>query len=205
MSTAIRDASVSLKDRLQSRLNGDADVVDMLPPGVTVDVSLNTPDEMAQAGSRGLSLWLYRIVRDACALNLPPRRSGRDRMRPPPLPVKLHYLVTPVFEGLTGTSAPEFEHALLSKVLQHFYEEPTVLGADLKGGFAGRDLELCVRLETLELDDVARVWDALERSYQLCLSYEVTMVPIDGRRDFVSGPPVLDVASRIGTAVEVAS
>lgn len=200
MSTAIRDASVSLKDRLHARLNADPDVVGMLPPGVAVDVSLNTPDEMAEASARGLSLWLYRIVRDSAALNLPPRRAGRDRMRPPPLPIKLHYLVTPVFEGLTGVSAPEFEHALLSKVLQHFYDEPTLAGVDLKGGLAGQDLELAVRLETLELDDVARVWDALERSYQLCISYEVTTVPIDGRREFVSGPPVLDAVYRVGAA-----
>jgi hypothetical protein len=204
MSTAIRDTSVSLRTLLETRLNADAEVKAMLPPGVTLAVSLNTPEEMGEAGDRGLSLWLYRIVRDAAALNLPPRRVAHDRMRMAPMPVLLHYLVTPVFQGLQGTPAPEFEQTLLGKVLQLFHESPTVRGADLQGTLATPDQELTVRLETLSLDDVTRVWDALDRSYQLCLSYEVSVVPIDARRDLLSGPPVMVFAPNIGVAEEIA-
>lgn len=203
MSTAIRDASVSLRTLLDSRLNADAEVKAMLPPGVTLAVSLNTPEEMGEADERGISLWLYRIVRDGATLNLPPRRVGPDRMRLTPMPVLLHYLVTPVFHGLQGVPAPEFEQTLLGKVLQLFHETPCVRGADLLGTLAAPDLELSVRLETLSLDDVTRVWDALDRSYQLCLSYEVSVVPIDARRDILSGPPVMVFAGTSGVAAEV--
>jgi hypothetical protein len=203
MSTAIRDTSVSLRLLLQGRLNADADVQAMLPPGVTLAVSLNTPEEMGQAGERGISLWLYRIVRDGATLNLAPRRVGPDRMRLAPLPVQLHYLVTPVFNGLQGVAAPEFEQTLLGKVLQLFHEAPSVRGADLLGSFAAPDQELTVRLETLSLDDVARVWDALDRSYQLCLSYEVSIVPIDARREVTCGAPVMVLAGSAGVAAEV--
>lgn len=204
MSTAIRDTSVSLRMLLEGRLNADADVVSMLPPGVTLSVSLNTPEEMGEAGERGISLWLYRIVRDGAALNQAPRRVGPDRVRLTALPVQLHYLVTPVFHGLQGVPAPEFEQTLLGKVLQLFHEAPCVRGADLLGTLATPDVELMVRLETLALDEVTRVWDALDRSYQLCLSYEVSIVPIIARREIVSGPPVMVFAGTSGVAEGVA-
>lgn len=204
MSTAIRDTSVSLRMLLENRLNGDADVKAMLPPGVTLAVSLNTPEEMGESGERGISLWLYRIVRDGATLNLPPRRVAPDRMRLAPMPVQLHYLVTPVFHGLQGVPAPEFEQTLLGKVLQLFHETPCVRGGDLLGTLAAPDMELTVRLETLSLDDVTRVWDALDRSYQLSLSYEVSIVPIEARREIVAGPPVMVFAGTSGVAAAVA-
>ncbi|CAO3444009.1 DUF4255 domain-containing protein [Azospirillum largimobile] len=202
MSTAIRDASVSLKTVLETRLNADADVQAMLPPGGSLDVSLNTPEEMGDASERGLSVWLYRIVRDDSTLNAPPRRVAPDRVRLTPLPLRLHYLVTPVFPGPQGVSAPEFEQTLLGKVLQHFHEEPFVGGGALVGGLAGRDLELAVRLETLDLDEVTRVWDALDRAYQLCLSYEVSVLPIEARRDIPTGPPVGVLVANVGVGAE---
>lgn len=203
MSTAIRDTSVSLRMLLQAKLNADAEIQVMLPPGVLLAVSLNTPEEMGEAGERGISLWLYRIVRDAATLNLPPRRIGPDRMRLSALPVQLHYLITAVFNGLQGVAAPEFEQTLLGKVLQLFHEAPVVRAGDLVGTLATTDLELSVRLETLDLDEITRVWDALDRSYQLCLSYEVSIVPIEARRELVSGPPVTVFAGTSGVADEV--
>jgi hypothetical protein len=118
--------------------------------------------------------------------------------------VRLHYLVTPVFEGLQGLPAPEFEHALLGKVLQLFHEEPVLRGPDLRGGLANRDLALAVQLETLSVDEITRIWDALEGGYRLGLSYEVGVVPVDGRRDVAAGPPVAVLAGLTGAAREEA-
>jgi hypothetical protein len=204
MSTALRDTSVSLRGLLENRLNADPEVLALLPPGGSLTVSLNTPEEMGDADEEGLSLWLYRVTRDEHLLNLPGRRVAPDRLRLPALPMRLHYLLTPVFERGQGVSAPEFEQTLLGKVLQLFHEQPTVRGADLAGALAGRDLEVTVRLETLSLEEITRVWDALERSYQLCLSYEISVVPIDARRDLVTGPPVQVFAPELGLIAEAA-
>jgi len=48
-----------------------------------------------------------------------------------------------------------------------------------------------VRLETLTLEEITRVWDSLERSYQLCISYEVGIVSIDSGLEAIVGPPVM--------------
>jgi hypothetical protein len=205
MSTALRDTSVSLATLIQNTLSADPEVQALLPPGDTLQVSLNTPEEMGPANEQGLSLWLYRVVRDDNLLNVPPRRVGLDRLRAPPLPMRLHYLLTPVFERQQGVAAPEFQQTLLGKVLQLFHENPQLRGSALLGVLAGRDLEITVRLETLALDELSRVWDALELSYQLTLAYEVAVVPIDSRRDIVTGPPVGIFQPAYGVGAEVTS
>jgi hypothetical protein len=205
MSTALRDTSASLQALLENRLSADPDVVALLPPGATLTVSLNTPEEMGDAGDQGLSLWLYRVVRDENLLNVAAHRVAPDRARLAPLPMRLHYLVTAVFERMQGVSAPEFEQVLLGKVLQLFHEQPQLRGSLLHGALAGRNLEITLRLETLSLDEIARVWDSLERPLALALAYEVAVVPIDARREIVTGPPVGVFLPEYGIAAELGS
>lgn len=204
MSTALRDTSVSLQTLIATTLSADPEVQALLPPGGSLNVSLNTPEEMAQAPEQGLSLWLYRVMRDEYLLNAPPRRVAPDRLRLAPLPMRLHYLLTPVFERMQGVSAPEFEQIVLGKVLQLFHEQPQLRGSRLVGALSDRDLEISVRFETLTLDELSRVWDALELSYRLSLAYEVTVIPIDARRDIVTGPPVNVFAPEFGVAAPLA-
>ena len=50
--------------------------------------------------------------------------------------------------------------------------------AALQAEFAGTEVELRVRLEPLMLEEITRVWEALDGSYQLSVSYEVSVVNI---------------------------
>ena len=140
-------------------------------------VSLATPEEMA-GRQQGLSLWLYRVVRDEHRLNDPPvlrpRPTGRVDLVPPPLPLRLHYLATPLTR-----SSPDTEQRILGRVLQLFHSQPIVSGAALRGDLAGTDAEIHVRLEALSLEEITRVWEALEGSYQLSVSYEVSLARIE--------------------------
>lgn len=140
-------------------------------------VSLETPQEMLTAGRQGLSIWLYQVVRDECRLNdLPlvrPMPSGDVEIDPPPLPLKLHYLATPLAQN-----QPDTEQRILGRVLQFFHGRPTISGAMLRGELIGTDTELHVHLEALGLDEITRVWEALGGSYQLSVSYEVSLARI---------------------------
>lgn len=200
MTTALRDASVSLQRRIRQQLGADPEVQALLPAGGVLTVSLNTPDEMLSVPEQGISLWLYKVTRDEYTLNQPPRRVSPNRLRAAPLPVRLHYLVTPVFQLDGGISAPEFEHTVLGKVLQHFAEEPFLTGAELTGVLAAGSQQITVRLEQLSIEEITRIWDALEGNYKLSVSYEVTIVPIESRREIMTGPPVGIVANSYGTA-----
>src|SRR5262249_9420889 len=139
-------------------------------------VSLNTPQEMNEKPTEGLSVWLYRILRDDQRLNDPPLRISATELQPPPLPLRLHYFMTPVTNRRTGN--PETEQLILGKVLQLFHGHPVLRGADLRGEFIGTEVELKARLEPLSLEEITRVWEALEGSYQLSVSYEVSVVNI---------------------------
>jgi hypothetical protein len=145
--------------------------------GGNLQVSLATPQEMVQQPQEGLSVWLYRLVRDESRLNDPPLlrplADGRVETVPPPLPLRLHYLMTPVARGRADT-----EQRVLGRVLQLLHSTPVLAGAALRGELAGSDAEVHVRLEALSLEEIGRVWEALSGSYQLCVSYEVTLARI---------------------------
>lgn len=143
----------------------------------TLTVSLATPREMHHH-EQGLSLWLYRVVRDEMRLNDPSEIhtfiDGRVEIIPPPLPLRLHYLVTPLVNRNPAT-----EQRILGRVLQVFHTKPIIAGADLREDLMGTTAEIHLRLEALSLDETTRVWEALEGSYQLSVSYEVTLANIE--------------------------
>lgn len=180
MYSALYAASESLRHYLQSQLAAT--------PGLQFSgsgsrkVSLNSPQEMAEEmQAEGLSLWLYRVIRDDMRLNDPPERLSPTELRPPPLSVRLHYLVTPITLSSAATpgGSPNAEQLILGKAMQALYAKPILRGADLKADLEGTQAQLSVRLETLALDEIVRVWEALSAPYQLSVSYEMTLVNID--------------------------
>jgi hypothetical protein len=67
---------------------------------------LSTSDNTDKS-REGISLWLYRIVRDSERLNDPPLRISSDAVKPPPLPLRLHYLITPITGRANDGEAPD--------------------------------------------------------------------------------------------------
>lgn len=174
MYTALRATSRTLAKFLETKFQADPLLSGFFGGGMVV--SLATPQEMDEKPAEGLSVWLYRIIRDEQRLNDPPVRISATELQPPPLPVRLHYLITPVTNQQTGD--PETEQLILGKVLQLFHSQSVLRGADLQAEFSGTETELRVRLEPQSLEEVTRVWEALEGSYQLSVSYEVSVVNI---------------------------
>ncbi len=105
-------------------------------------VVLNSPHELREElKQEGLSVWLYRVERDETRVNIPDERLPGNLVRPPPLPLRLHYLMTPVtFKG-PGGAAPDVEHRMLGRVMQTLYSRPILQGADLQN----TDLEAPMR------------------------------------------------------------
>ncbi|MGF6871002.1 DUF4255 domain-containing protein [Paraburkholderia sp. MM5477-R1] len=199
MFTHIRAASLTLQSVLQRRFRADPGLAQMFDPmmGGTAIISLATPDGMETAGDTGLSMWLYRLIRDEQLLNEPPRRIPTNLVRRQPLPVRAHYLMTPIITGNAKMPAPEAEQLIIGSVLQTFHDEPLISGSDLAGSYEGTAIELAVRLETLGLDETSRIWEGLERSYQLSISYEVAVVVIGSALQPISAPTVKVVMPQV--------
>jgi hypothetical protein len=162
-------------------------------------VLLNTPQEMMDNDDEGISLWLYRVVCDESRRNDPAKRVSATQLKPPPLPLRLHYLVTPITTR-DHDGDPDTEQYLLGKVMQLFHTKPLFFGADLQGELTGTSAELQITMDTMSLDDITRVWDALEGSYQLSVSYQVGIVDIDSANEPDGVTPVLVVLPQFGQA-----
>ncbi|MFQ5813114.1 MAG: DUF4255 domain-containing protein [Anaerolineae bacterium] len=179
--TAIRAVSLTLRALLEEHITNSTD-----PQLAGVAIDLRSPKEMREANeAMGISLWLYRVTRNGHTLNQPPERIAPNQLKPHPLPVNLYYLVTPI------TQNPEDEQALLGRVLQVLNDHVILRGSDLRDTLQGGTEELRLTLETLSLEELTRVWDALKESYQLSVPYLVQVVTIDSDHEPVQAGPVV--------------
>jgi hypothetical protein len=157
-----------------------------------VQIDLRSPKEMRMAKAAGVSLWLYRITRDADLLNDRPQRVSPTQIRPTPLPIHLYYLVTPLVVD------PGDRQTLIGRVLQLLNDHAMLRGADLQDSLSGASDEFRVTLETLSLEELTRVWFSLSEPYDLSVSYEVQVLKIDSDLEDVEGASVL--SRKIGYA-----
>jgi len=203
MNTSIRALSLTLRELVTQHLRNDPNLRPFFDPtaGGPMQVSLLAPEELAE-NNEGVSLWLYRIERDEQTLNLPPRRSARDRLIHEPLPLRLHYLVVPVVDVTQRPDGPELEQNIVGAVMQVLHDHSTLRGVDLQGDLAGSSEEIHVRLEQLDLDQMSRMWEALDHAFSLCVSYEVSVVPIDSALQPMTPAPVDVVVPTYGIASE---
>uniref|UniRef100_UPI0035CBBC5C DUF4255 domain-containing protein n=1 Tax=uncultured Sphingomonas sp. TaxID=158754 RepID=UPI0035CBBC5C len=200
MNTAIRAAAETLRSVLLATMQADPILKLLFTGSGTSVVSLGNPDEMNDGGESGISLWLYRIERDDQRLNAPPERVAPNRIRPTPLPVRLHFLVCPMI-GSDGSAVPvATRHHVLGAILQTFHETPLVSGALLSGDYSGTSVELAVRLENPGLEEIARLWDSLDAGYTLSVAYEVGIVSIETTAPDPLGPPVTIALPEYGVA-----
>lgn len=207
MKTALRDASESLRRFIEQGLRDDPelspyfDPADPHPDAIgTMVVTLDTPQELEDRDAEGVSIWLYLLQREEFTLNRPPRRPAPDRIERRPLPLRLHFLVTPLVTNETRQDATALEHLILGKLLQLLYDDPSLSGAELQASLAGSGLTLFLRLEPLSLEEITRVWEALDRPYQLCVSFEMSIVPIASAIDPDRVAPVDVVVAESGVA-----
>lgn len=154
---------------------------------LNVPIQLFSPPEMNTAGAiPGISLWLYKVSRMAEMLNEPPERRSATQLARTPLPVLLHYLVTPM------AADPLTCQSLLGRVLQVFNDHAILRGSDLQGVLQNTTEQLRVNLEALTLEELSLVWEALGEPYQLSVTYLVQLAKIDSDLELVKSSAVLE-------------
>lgn len=165
--SVIGDVSATLQTLL-------ADGMATLAPPATAEIH-----DLAQAPSTTparLTLFLFEVLQDPSARNRPNRRqvSGSQIVTTkPPVALLLRYLLTP-WSGDRIT-----DHRILGKAVEVLYDHPIISGPALQGALAGEDAALKVSMCKVSLEDLARVWYAVQRPYRLSLTYEVRVVNLD--------------------------
>jgi hypothetical protein len=119
-----------------------------------------------------LGLYLYRVTVNEHLRNTP-RASDPSDARPP-LSLDLHYLLIPWLDDAMG------EHRVLAWAMRELYQHPVLDVATLspEAGWSAADMVQVIPAE-LSTEDLMRIWDALEPSYRLSVSYIARMVRID--------------------------
>ncbi len=193
--TAIQKVSVELKEWLSRHLplpdprpedghRVEDDTVNL----DDVQISFESPRELRETRAGPvISLWLYRVAKDGFTLNRPRERAALAFNKFPrfPIPLTLCYLVTPLADS------PEREQLMMGRILQTFSDHSIIPVPTIHGGFDSSTPEFRLSLETLSLEELMRVWDALQEPYQLSVSYQVQLVTIDSRHEADVHAPVV--------------
>jgi hypothetical protein len=152
-------------------------------PGVTV--TEQSPSDMELAGINGVSVWLYKVTRHEFTLNQTVSRPTLNQRAHPPLPVTLHYLIS-----FNMNDALD-EQLLLGRILQLFNDAPQLSGSNLQGSLIGSDDVFRIRLEMLTLEELTRIWNALQQPYRISITYQVDVVLLDSARPYELTTPVI--------------
>jgi Pvc16 N-terminal domain len=179
----IADVGESLINVLWDEIQNDASLFALI--NARSLITLESPAAHEENNDPSLlSIYLYRIVEDPHMKNGLGVEGIGGRARRRPLMLDLFYLITPLL------NAPRDQQIVLGKVMQVLYDHSTLAGGDLAGSLAGGDDEIRVILNPLSLEEVARVWQALETSYRLSVCYTTRVAMVDSRSEQFLQPVV---------------
>lgn len=123
-----------------------------------------------------LTLFLFEVIEDPSARNRPNRRQSSGNqvvMTKAPVALLLRYLLTP-WSGDRIT-----DHRILGKAIEVLYDHPILSGPQLQGALAAESQALKITRCRVSLEDLARVWYAVQKPYRLSVTYEVRVVNLD--------------------------
>jgi hypothetical protein len=176
VSTAIGLVSESLRDLLDGEMR--------LTP--KVPVTILAPDELG--GDRRINLFLYKVQENPALKNMDWQvsRDNPNQLVPPPLSLNLFYLMTAYApnDELTGNITA---HQILGDAMRVFYENSIVpqeyLADDPAGGVGLKEAreQIKIMLNTLDLEELSRVWSTFTQPFRLSVMYEVSVVQLDMR------------------------
>ncbi len=167
-STAIGMVSESLRNLLTGEMNLSS----------SVDVTILAPDEEGDTGRR-LNLFLYKIQENPLLKNMDWQPvPGTNLLAPPPLSLNLYYIMTPYSNNdpLTGNAT---SHEILGEGMRIFHENPVIPTAYLHTGLAAGREDVKIILNTLDMEELSKVWATFSKAFRLSVLYEVSVVQID--------------------------
>jgi len=195
----IGGVSATLKNLLADRVKWPPELTAPATPPPPVPVRVGVPPEdVAVDKDPLLNLFLYRVTENGFLKNqeIPGHGQPGNGYGHPPLSLNLHYLLTAY--GALGDPDVDaanplderIAHFLLGSAMQVLHDMPIIvkgatqstgqqiLHASLRSEFE----QIKLTLEPLTLEDVAKVWTALNRPYRLSAAYEVSVVQIESDR-----------------------
>lgn len=183
----IAELGDSLVSVLFSELNADPQLKGLIDSEDRI--SLESPADLENNNSVRLSIYLYRIVENPYLKNRFPLEGRGGAQKKPPLTLDLYYLLTP----LVGT--PREQQIVLGKSMQTLYDRAILEGPDLEGSLGQSGEELRLVLNSVSLEELTRVWQALEIPYRLSVCYIARVAIVDSEQERFVSPIVYQRAT----------
>jgi hypothetical protein len=222
MSTALAIAGVTavLRDLLNDGfVNNDVSGI----VGGNVEVSALAPDRVLTDGGLDqprLNIYMYLATPNIGWRNedLPSRNSSGQRIKNPPLPLNLHYLLTAY--GVEDLQA----EILMGYAMQLLHENPVLgrgainralnpppevgeglppaLQALSDSGLADQVEQIKIVPEYLNTEEMSKLWTAVQSSYRPTAGYQATVVLIEAEQPTINPLPVLTRGERLPDGTE---
>jgi len=189
---AIGGVSATLKTLLETKLDRPPGLPAAITP-IPVSIGIPPPEDEVDSAPR-VNLFLYRLSENGALKNqeIPGRAQGGGAYGHPPLSLDLHYLITAYGGSKAGTPPLTDERLaqyLLGSAMRVLHDHPivtdeleTAAGTQiLDESLRGEYEHVKVTFEPVSLEDVSKVWTALNRPYRLSAAYEVRVTQIESR------------------------
>lgn len=136
-----------------------------------------------------VSVFVYRATISTARRNLPPRIGSDGQKYRSPLPLDIHFMLTP------WASKPEVQHLLLAWMMRALEDMPALSAGFLNNFDAGNapfGAEETVELvyEPTSIADMLSIWEVGKPNVQVSVTYVARMVLIDSTVPLIEGPPV---------------
>jgi hypothetical protein len=194
-SSAIAATTEALAALLRSRMPGYDDVL-----AAGFSVTTRPPDtarkSLAANTKSQLNVFLYQTQANAAWRNLDPPnqvRPGESGM--PPLALTLHYMLT-AYGDDNGFDDEAMSHRVLGAAMSVLHDNPLIRSDSIPSEFADTGLafqfdRLRITPIVLPMDEMSKLWTALQTNYRVSAGYEVSVVLIDSEIAPRSALPVL--------------
>jgi len=188
-STAIAATTATIQNLLQHQIpKRDAGI-----PGLKVTT---LPPDLARKGINDpqLNIFLYQTTVNAAWRNLDiPTQVRPGESANPPLALNLHYMLTAYGSENDDESV---SHRVLGGAMSVLHDHPLLDAQEISDALAGSGLETQferVRITpiALPMDEMSKLWTALQSNYRLSAGYEITVLLIDSERPMKAALPVL--------------
>jgi hypothetical protein len=173
--TAISNINKTLTSLLWNNIKNDPQVNSIV--AAEDQISLSSPKVIESETPKNLSVFLYQINEFSVMRNQAIPHEEPNKLKPPPLYLMLHYLLTPC------TQNAEKDHLLLGKIIQVFADNAVLRGSILHGSLAESGTDLRLVMDPLSIDDLNKLWSILGTQFKLCVSYSVAPVIIESTRE----------------------
>lgn len=154
----------------------------------SLDFQVYVAEDFANPMERGVSLFLYRVVRDGVPRQ-PPGRVLRDgRVERTRLPVDLYFLLT------AWAKRASLQHEIAGWMMRVLEDSP-LLTAPLLNGYRADVFSSDETVEIVQaemtVEDMFRIWETLvSHTYQLSVPYVARTVYLDSVAPLARGAPV---------------